>query len=113
MPGQCLHVVAGEFFGRVSVDVAAEAFKREGKLPWGAPLGGACQEMLQHVGSAVVGRLFIAAAAQDPDADGHRVHRGNLLDQQLDAVGQFPVLVEPYAQLRYRRIGATTVSPHE
>ena len=81
-------VIAGVFFGREGVDVAADGVDLVGDLlgvPGRRPLE---QHMFDDVGDAPDGVVLVPRPDPHPDAKRHRLHIGDVLSDDTDAVGQ-------------------------
>jgi len=76
------------FFGRESVEHAADGIHFTGDGFGGAAFRALKNHVLHKVGEAVLFGDFAAGAVADPDADGHGAHMGHGLSDNHEAVGQ-------------------------
>jgi hypothetical protein len=82
------HVEADALFGGEGVHVAANGVHLAGDIFGGAMLGAFENHVLDEVGDAVPGQIFVAGAALDPDADGDGADVLHLFGENGEPVGQ-------------------------
>ena len=88
MLGQYPHIVAGVFFGRKRIDVAADRVNLVGDLLRGARRGSLEKHMLNDMGDAAHVARFIACADADPNPKSDRLDISDVFGDDADAVGK-------------------------